>query len=372
MREHELYDRLDLNKKKLSLRPVSSILNILAFSYYLMLGMIDELQDVTNTFSMTTTIPCIICEDFRTLASITKGDFENAEMQLKYSLSIDPEDHYSYLFKGLLEIEKGLSGEEYFRKAISLAPDGEKEKIKEKLGLQEDRLFDEEVHIPDYLPTEIVEKLRSLVSSEPNSPILKTSLAEAYIKKRDYRSGEWLIQSVISLYPYYPRALYILSRIYEEHKTDLDSSIFYLKKIFLVNPLSKYVSKKEMFLEERDISDAEELTNLFKKEMPMLNFFLKEYSETKETFEKQSKKEEKERKKENIPVSIPEVETKKAKEVEQIEKKEEPAFVQAYQQSVPETNSEALREAYMKLKEKKFLEAIPIFLEFIKEDDKEN
>lgn len=357
MKEHELYDRLDLAQKRLNLRPVSCILNILTFSYLLLLNKFDELMDLANTYSMTTSVPCILCENFRTLVSIEKKDIKSSELQIKYALSVDPEDYANYLFTGLIEMTKGVSGEDYFKKALSLTLNSEKTRLSETLKVEDDQLFKEIARPPEYMTNEQIERLRGMVSSEPNNPIYKVSLAEAYFKKRDFRSSEWLLQSVISIYPYYPRALYILSRINEEYKNDIDTSVFYLKKIFMVNPLSEYAVKKEVFLDDKEMIDLDELIYVFKDDDPIVKHFIRKYEEIRSEIEENLEKRKEERKEYLKTFS------------------QQPAPSQL-KQTVTEEATKNIRsqsekslqfeDALHKLREKKYKEALGLFIELSK------
>lgn len=361
MKEHEIYDKLDLAKKRLNLRPISCILNVTTFAYQLLLKQYDDLQELANNYSMTTTTPCVLCENFRIITSLEKQDFSSAELQIRYSLSIDPEDFYSYLFKGIIDMTKGLSGEEYFKKALVLAPEKEKELLVKTLNLEEDQNFKEIIKLPDYMPNEQIEKLRNLVSTEPNNPIYKAALSEAYLKKKDFRSSEWLLQSVISIYSYYPRALYILSRINEEYKNDIDASAFYLRKIFLINPLGKFCSKKEVCLDERDLSEFDEMQKVFNEESPIINYFVNKYSELKQKLEEIFSYKENRVTSESKPKEGLKEEVKKEEGTGKREQGEKQEFINEN----PE-KSKLEQEAFEKLKEKKYSEALALFVKLLK------
>ncbi len=353
MREHELYDRLELARMRLNLKPISCVLNCLNLSYLLLLERYAEMQDLANTYSITASVPCVLCENFRTVASIQNKDLESAENQIRYALSLDPEDYISLLFQGLVEMAKGLTGQDYFRKALVHATVFEKEKLIPLIGEEEDIQYREITRLPEYLTTEQIEKLRGMVSSEPNNPILKVSLAEAYFKRRDFRGAEWLLQSVTAIYSYYPRSLYLISKINEEYKNDIDTAFFYLRKVYAVNPLTKYAIKKEVYLDERELSDLEELVLLFKVENPIIKFFARKYAELVQKTEARNEE-------------LARMQEHKA-QIEPPPQKAEPPVEKEPQPPKEMPLSPALQEAFHLLKQKKYKEALPLFIKLLKE-----
>ncbi len=271
MKEHELYDKLSITKDHRELRPISNVLNLLVFSYLTLLGKYDELLETSSNYSMSALTSSILCEDFRTMSYIAKSDIESAKVQVKYALTVDPEDFYSYLFEGIIKKLESENGDISLSKAIALASPREKKAIKDFVKTEEDSTI-------SYLlnrtgeTSERINRVQKIIKENPSSPIAKLSLAETSLEKGEVENALRIVSSLVSLYPSYPRALRILYKIYSEFLKNDAAANHYADKLFSVNPISFYTPIDKTSSSESEEAEVSELEKIFIYDNPLLGF----------------------------------------------------------------------------------------------------
>jgi len=356
MRENEIYDRIDIIKYQLRVNPYSHILNLLLLSYNLLLRDFKTIEDYSERLSIDSPNPCTHYELFRGINYLNNGNIKDANVAFKYALNIDPENHYPYLFKGLVNLKEGKSAKELFAKAISFATPYDRgalisitnEKEDEKLAI----IFSEE----NLAKKEFVNVIEELVKSNPNDPIFKIALAEAYYKIGNYEKILKVLESVFTSYPDYPHALFLTGKILDEYLNNPNKANEYFKKAFKANPLSKYqwISLDLGAINEPKEDEFEELITLFKNEKPIIGYFEEKYKEIiseKETVKTVSEPQKIEVKKEEVKEPV-------SKENEEPKEKEIKAELDEKQ---------TIEYGIKLLKDGKYKEATEFFLKKLKE-----
>lgn len=273
MKEYTLYDKLGIARNDVLNKPFSVNLNLLLFSYLTLLKFYDELLDRTMSFIMSVFIPCTVAEDFRTAAFIAKGNLKDAEIQVRYINSIDPEDPYSYLFNELIEFLKGgRSFQEEFRQSLIFLSPNEREELEKFLNISVDKEKLELYKIPDIVTEDMTEKVNIAIQNNPYYPPLKVSLAEILMKKEDFEAAKEKITAIISQYPFYPRATALLANIYKRMGKSVETKSA-IKNLLATNPLTIYDNGLKDFIDEKEPAEAEELKKLFETNNPLMAFF---------------------------------------------------------------------------------------------------
>ena len=272
MMEYTLYDKLGIARNDVLNKPFSVNLNLLLFSYLTLLKFYDELLDRTMSFIMSVFIPCTVAEDFRTAACIAKENLKDAEIQVRYINSIDPEDPYSYLFNGLIEFLKGESSQEEFRQSLIFLSPNEREELEKFLNISVDKEKLELYKIPDIVTEDMTEKVNIAIQNNPYYPPLKVSLAEILMKKEDFEAAKEKITAIISQYPFYPRATALLANIYRRMEKSVKTKSA-IKNLLATNPLTIYDNDLKEFIDEKEPAEAEELKKLFETNNPLMAFF---------------------------------------------------------------------------------------------------
>ncbi|MGC8690636.1 MAG: tetratricopeptide repeat protein [Caldisericum sp.] len=350
MKDYEIIGRLQEIKERLNSRPYAPILNILFLTYHLMLKNYDIVETHAETLSMDSPTPSTFYELFRGISYLIKGKDIDANIAFKYVLNIDPENQYGYLFKGIINLKEGKIAKELFDKAIVLAPKYEKEIIKEITNAEENEKLKIILSEENISRKEFINILEELDKSAKFDPIIKTTLAEAYLRAGEYKKVPPILENVLVNYPNYPRALYLMGRMIDEYLGNHEKANDYFKKIIEINPLCRFavVPIEEDKLLKMD--ELNELKNLYKIEMPVIKFF-------KEEFEKLVEK--------------PQVQEKAQKEEPQKTKpKEAEINKNNVDDSQKEKNQSDIDELYAGinlLKEKKYEEALKFFLNKLKE-----
>ena len=72
-------------------------------------------------------------------------------------------------------------------------------------------------------------QLREALEDEPEHPLLKSSLARMYLRQNRLREARILSESVLSVNPEYPQALYVLGEIHV-HEDDLEEALQYFRQ----------------------------------------------------------------------------------------------------------------------------------------------
>jgi len=277
MMEYTLYDKLGIARNDVLNKPFSVNLNLLLFSYLTLLKFYDELLDRTMSFIMSVFIPCTVAEDFRTAACIAKENLKDAEIQVRYINSIDPEDPYSYLFNGLIEFLKGgRSFQEEFRQSLMFLSPNEREELEKFLNISVDKEKLELYKIPDIVTEDMTEKVNIAIQNNPYYPPLKVSLAEILMKKEDFEAAKEKITAIISQYPFYPRATVLLANIYKRMGKSVETKSA-INNLLATNPLTIYDNDLKDFIDEKEPAEAEELKNLFETNNPLMAFFKEMY-----------------------------------------------------------------------------------------------
>lgn len=273
MMEYTLYDKLGIARNDVLNKPFSVNLNLLLFSYLTLLKFYDELLDRTMSFIMSVFIPCTVAEDFRTAACIAKENLKDAEIQVRYINSIDPEDPYSYLFNGLIEFLKGgRSFQEEFRQSLIFLSPNEREELEKFLNISVDKEKLELYKIPDIVTEDMTEKVNIAIQNNPYYPPLKVSLAEILMKKEDFEAAKEKITAIISQYPFYPRATALLANIYRRMGKSVETKSA-INNLLATNPLTIYDNDLKEFIDEKEPAEAEELKKLFETNNPLMAFF---------------------------------------------------------------------------------------------------
>lgn len=280
MKEYTLYDRLEIIRNEVSRRPLSVNLNLLLFSYLALLKIYNELLDYSTLFTMSVLKPCTIGEDFRTIGYIAKGVLHDAEIQLKYIRSIDPEDPYTYLFEGLLKLLKGENPQESFKQALIFSGLKEREEIEQFLNIKADKEALELYNPPDDVADDTVEKTKIAIDNNPYFAPLKVNFAEILMKKRDIDGAKKKITAVISQYPYYPRAIALLTKIYLKMDKKEEAE-FAMRNFLEINPLNPYVKEMENLTDKKESIEIEELKKLFETNNPLIASFKDLYKKIK-------------------------------------------------------------------------------------------
>jgi len=357
MKENEIYDRIDLLKMELQNRPYSPVLNTLYLSYNLMVRNFLEIEDHAENLSISAVTPCIFYEIFRGIAQLYKSNYLDANIAFKYSLELDPENPYGYLFKGIVNLYEGKSAKELFSKSLAFAYPFDKSDLMRILNENEDEKLKIVLAEENISRKEFIKVLEELVKGEPNNPFFRISLAETYYRSGSYREVLPLLENVIMNYPNYPHALFLMGKILDEFLNNHDKANEYFTKAFRVNPLSRHrVLNLEIEKEAKDV-EIEELINLFRTKKPIVKYF-------EEQFEKVSKlKENKIEEKEVVKESI-----EKPKEEVIIEKPKEEIIIEKTNEEVKIENKEesSLDEGIRLMKERKYKEAIEFFLKELK------
>ena len=277
MMEYTLYDKLGIARNDVLNKPFSVNLNLLLFSYLTLLKFYDELLDRTMSFVMSVFIPCTVAEDFRTAACIAKENLKDAEIQVRYINSIDPEDPYSYLFNGLIEFLKGgRSFQEEFRQSLIFLSPNEREELEKFLNISVDKEKLELYKIPDIVTEDMTEKVNIAIQNNPYYPPLKVSLAEILMKKEDFEAAKKKITAIISQYPFYPRATALLANIYKRMGKSIETKSA-INNLLATNPLTVYDNGLKEFIDEKEPAEAEELKKLFETNNPLMAFFKEMY-----------------------------------------------------------------------------------------------
>ncbi|BAL80688.1 tetratricopeptide repeat protein [Caldisericum exile] len=281
MKDYEIVERLQEIKEKLNVRPYAPILNILFLTYNLLLKNYDTLESHAETLSMDAPTPSSFYELFRGIAYLTKGKYMDANVAFKYALSIDPENHYGYLFKGIVNIKEGKITKELFAKAVTLAPKYEKEILKEITNVEEDEKLKIITSEENISRKEFINILEELDRTAKSDPILKVTLTEAYLRVGEYKNVLPLLENILVNYPNYPHALYLMGRIIDEYLGNHEKASDYFRKTVEINPLCRFaivpVEEERLF----KISELNELKNLYRTEMPIIKFFKEEFNKLK-------------------------------------------------------------------------------------------
>ncbi len=272
MEEYILSERLRLIREEVARRPLSINLNLLMFSYMTLLKLYDELLEDATNFLMNVVTPCEVAEDFKAVAYIAKGDIPNAQLETKYALSIDPEDPYAHLFRGIIEMVKGVDPKDDLEKALIFFDNNKRDEVQAICGFQAEKekiaLFRGE----DFKNAEIIKSLEKVLEKERSNAPLKTNLAEAVLKLGNLEKAKEIINSVIQEYPFYPRALSILTKIYD-NENKIEASHEIMRKILQINPLSPYLTEAGRVLDEKETIELNNLKQFFESNNPFLDFF---------------------------------------------------------------------------------------------------
>lgn len=348
MKENEINDRLYEIKERLKVRPYSPILNALFLTYNFMLKNYDVVEMQSESLSMDFPTPSTLFELFRGIANLIKRKEAEANVAFKYVLSIDPENHYGYLFKGIINLKEGKSAKELFSKAIALAPKYEKEDLISITKENEDDRLKIILSEENISRKEFISILEELEKTTKNDPIIKTTLAEAYLRAGEFKNVVPLLENVLINYPNYPRALYLMGRIVEEYLGNHDKANEYFIKVVEVNPLCRFrtvaVEDERLFKNE----ELSELINIFRTERPILKFFENIYKET-------------------VTISEPpKAETLKIEENTASKVENKPLEEQKVGEKAAEIEDNSLEEGINLLREKKYEEALKFFLNKLK------
>jgi tetratricopeptide (TPR) repeat protein len=422
----EIFNRIDVLKKKLDYKPFSPVLNVLYLSYNLLANDFKTIEDQSENYSINTLTPCTLCDTFRGIVYLNNSQFSNANVVFKSILDIDPEDHYAYLFKGIVNLEEGKNAKELFEKAVTLAPDYEKEAIMELTHAKEHEKLSIILSEENTSRKEFLEVLKELEKSTPNDPILKVALADSYAKLSDFKNAITILEGLNASFPDYPHALYLLGNILEEHFEDHKKAEECFEKILKINPLSKYRVIPISLATDEAMDDLNELLTLYKQEKPIIKFIQehfhqlitdkettaketatiehptevireteKEITQTEQTMEevpqpepsvKETPKPETSAKSEGTSKEFPEIEKTIQKPTEAEEKFEKPPepmpqeeakkieeIEPTFQETQPEQKpQEDLEYGRSLIKEKKYKEAVEFFLNNLKKSQEKS
>lgn len=404
MNVKEIFNRIDLLKKKLNYKPFSPVLNVLYLSYNLLANDFKTIEDQSENYSMNTLTPCTLCDTFRGIVYLNNSQYSDANVVFKAILDIDPEDHYAYLFKGIVNLEEDKNAEELFEKAVILSPDYEKDELTKLTNAKEHEKLSIILSEENTSRKEFLEILKELEKSMPNDPILRVALADSYAKLADFKNAITILESLIASFPDYPHALYLLGKILEEHFEDHKKAEELFEKILKINPLSKYKIIPISLATDEAMDDLNELLSLYKQEKPIIKFVQEHFQElikgtkaketatiehpaeaTKETEKKVTQTEPTGKEAPQVKLSVEEAQQPKnfnqtgntLKEMPEIEKtiqnpSEIEEKIEKASEPLPvETQSEQKSADYLEygrmlLKEKKYKEAVEFFLNNLK------
>ncbi len=328
MKEHIIFDKIEMYKSEVEKKPLSLLTNILFLTYLSLGKQYEELLTHTEQFLMSSMYTSTLAEDFNLLGNLALRKTDTAKTILINIKSLDPEDSHIRLLMSTIKQE------EYLELAYIFSPQTERKKISEILKKAPKISQSYEFYrIPDVIGIKdhLSDKIKIAIEKDPTNPTLKVSLAEALLKLGQIDEAEKELNNILLIYPNYPRALYLYAKIKSDYRGEERESISYLKKIFNLNPISQYLRGAEvMFLNEKEDILENELREVFQTNNPFIGFF-------KENF-KQTPKKDIEKKEKELPI-------KKTEELPKIERTDSP-----------------LEKGFDSLDKKKYTDAIEQFL----------
>jgi len=283
MKEYILFDNIDIYTKIVKTKPVDLLANILLLSYLSLAKKYNEILEYATRFLINNSIHNnILIENFYLLGYVGTGDIANSKVQAKLNLSIDPENAYTHLLNSLIE---KIEGKDYFseiKKAYLFLPDTEKNIFLSELNFKKEELeMEKDLYIiPDNIYKKekpLVKKIQDTIQQDPENPIFKASIADAFYKADRVEEAKMYIDLVLAQYPNYPRALWIAKEIAKLHAEE-EKETEYFEKILNVDFLSPYLDKKtQVFIAKDDQGKFIELKELFKSpDNPFISFFKNE------------------------------------------------------------------------------------------------
>ncbi len=343
MKEHIIFDKIEQYEKTVESKPISLLPNLLLLSYVALGKQYEKLASYSEQFLMSNPKINILVEDFIMLSNLATNQPSFADISFRNIHSLDPEEPYAHLMQVVIEpsIENMtetkifLNGtdskelKEFFRD-IEIKQPYNLYRIPEVIGLKDNIIF----------------RIRKTLEETPANPILRTSLAEALLKTNQIEEAQKEINTVLSIYPNYTRALHIKAKLFQDYFEEETKGVEIYKKIFELNPISPYLKGIEVvFLEEDEAIMVNELKNIFRHDNPFILYF-------KEHFEMQ--------KQERLSKEISENLKKKKIPLENTLQKEEPLNVKT------EEKLSLLDEGYKHLSEGNHKKAIESFLKDLK------
>ncbi|MGC9124536.1 MAG: hypothetical protein ACP5GW_00265 [Caldisericaceae bacterium] len=244
----------------------------MAFSYLTLTKQYSKLKDLSSNYSMVALSPSVLVEDFRALSYLAENDIQNALMEIALAQSIDPEDTYSFLLEGILKQSTGNKTEESFGKSIFFARPKDKTALISILQSQENSEYAIMFKIDESSLDEQILEMSKIAESNPGIPYPKLTLAQLYLRKRDIDAASKVLNSVLSLYPYYPRALALAYTLHNDYLSDSVAAQHYAVRLFDVNPISIHRNKIPSFASSEEQSEMLELENIFLTDNPILSF----------------------------------------------------------------------------------------------------
>jgi len=277
MKEYILFKKINTYREIVRNKPLSTLSNILFLAYLALAKKYKEIMDYAVQISININKPNILIEDFHLLSYIGTDDIKNSKVQVKYNLSIDPEDSYTHLLNSIVQKMEGSDFLNEIKKAYLTLSPTEKKTLTSETKFNEEELEEKKnMHrIPENVSMgeQEIQRMRNTIQQNPQTPIFKLSLAEALFKAEKKEEAKKEVKKVLALFPNYPGALYLADKIVNEFAKE-DEESEYLKKIFEGNPLSTYLKGKEsMFIQENEKAMFIELRKLFDDENPFITFF---------------------------------------------------------------------------------------------------
>ncbi len=305
MKEHIIFDKIELYEKAVETRPISLLPNLLLLSYVALGKQYEKLASYSEQFLMSNPRINILVEDFIMLSNLATNQQSFADISFRNIHSLDPEEPYSHLLRLITE----SSPEDFMETKIFLG--NNHKELADLFNNVEITAPYNLYRIPEVigLKDNIISKIRKTLEETPANPILRVSLAEALLKTNQVEEAQKEIDTVISIYPNYTRALHIKAKLYQDYLEEEAKGIEIYKKIFELNPVSPYLKGIEVvFLSEDESIMVSELKTIFRHDNPFVlyfkeNFKKKENEQKTETSKKEKAvKEEPINKKKNIEI----------------------------------------------------------------------
>ncbi len=287
MKEHIVFEKIEHYEKTVKNRPISLLPNLLLLSYMALGKKYDKLATYSEQFLMSNPSINILVEDFVMLSNIANEQESFADISYRNIHSLDPEDPYANLLQVLIE-----PTEENLCKTKIFLPKEDVKKLGDIMENTDTKDTYNLYRVPDVIGMKdsIINKIKKALDETPADPVLRTSLAEAYLKTNQIEDAKKEINTVISIYPNYTRALYIQAKIEQDYYENEEKGISIYKKIYNLNPVSPYLKGIEIvFLSDEESYMVSELKSIFKYDNPFVLFFKENFKPKKENTDQQEK-----------------------------------------------------------------------------------
>ncbi len=306
MKEHIIFDKIEQYEKMVESRPISLLPNLLLLSYVALGKQYEKLSSYSEQFLMSNPKINILVEDFIMLSNIATNQQSFADISFRNIHSLDPEEPYAHLMR--LVIDPSFENKAETKMFLSSVELKELENFFRDVEVKEPYIF---YRIPAVigLKDNVVSKIRKILEEIPANPILRTSLAEALMKTNQLEEAKNEINTVLSIYPNYTRALHIKAKLLQDYFEEEAKGVEIYKKIFELNPVSPYLKGIEVvFLSEDESIMVNELKSIFRHDNPFILFFKENFKVEQQN--KEAEENQKPEKEKAVEYSNPEEELK--------------------------------------------------------------